>query len=448
MRNRLLISFYGDDFTGSTDVMETLTMGGIPCALFMDTPTLDAVERFRLKGNHDADARLRAYGVAGIARSLSPQTMSEHLPPIFEAMARVPADYFLYKICSTLDSSPSIGNIGMATDLAARYFPSSIIPLVVGAPFLNRFVVFGQLFARLDGITYRLDRHPVMSRHPVTPMDESDIRLHLEKQTDRHVHPIDLFAIDAAEDPWLKAAVPPDFAPYWLFDTLTQAHLERIGGWLYHHWPGYTQLLVGASGVTAGLAAHLGKQNGTAQPPCVGTDWVSGVVVSGSCSSVTARQIAHMQGLGAVGVRVDAKAMHEDSDAEITRAQEVSSRVLADKRIPVLYTALGPDDPSINLARGRSGGRDDAMLSRALARLTQTIVRSHPRLRVVIAGGDTSGYVMQCLGIYALEMLRSVAPGAPLCIAHSDQTLYDGMEIALKGGQNGKDDYFEAVFRK
>jgi 3-oxoisoapionate kinase len=64
-----------------------------------------------------------------------------------------------------------------------------VTPLVVGAPQLKRYTAFGHLFAGYQGQTYRIDRHPVMSRHPVTPMDEADLRIHLARQTDL---PVDL----------------------------------------------------------------------------------------------------------------------------------------------------------------------------------------------------------------------------------------------------------------
>ena len=140
-----------------------------------------------------------AFGVAGIARSLSPLEMEAELIPIFKQMSRIPSDFFHYKVCSTLDSSPEIGNIGRAVELAERFFPSTNIPFIAGAPFLNRFVVFGNLFARIEDATYRLDRHPVMAHHPVTPMSESDIGRHLAQQSKRTFRNFDLACFESGE---------------------------------------------------------------------------------------------------------------------------------------------------------------------------------------------------------------------------------------------------------
>ena len=60
--------------------------------------------------------------------------------------------------------------------------PGRWSPMIVGAPRLARYQVFGNLFAAVDGVGYRLDRHPTMSRHPVTPMDEADLRVHLRRR--------------------------------------------------------------------------------------------------------------------------------------------------------------------------------------------------------------------------------------------------------------------------
>ena len=147
----------------------------------------------------------------------------------YDQLKRIKTDFFHYKICSTYDSSPEIGSIGFATDLAYQYFPSQYIPLIVGAPFLNRFTVFGNLFARINGITFRLDRHPTMSRHPVTPMDESDLRIHLAKQTDRKIKLFDLFALEESQVNRQKHFInlALENGEIFLFDTLVNGSFSK-----------------------------------------------------------------------------------------------------------------------------------------------------------------------------------------------------------------------------
>jgi uncharacterized protein YgbK (DUF1537 family) len=169
-----LVSYYGDDFTGSTDVMEALASNGVSTVLFLDIPTPELLARFR---------DCRAIGIAGTSRSETPAWMQEHLTRAFEWLNSLGADICHYKVCSTFDSSPEIGNIGKAIEIGRSVFGQSVVPVIVGAPQLKRYTAFGNLFAAYQGRIFRIDRHPVMSRHPVTPMDEADLAVHLSKQT-------------------------------------------------------------------------------------------------------------------------------------------------------------------------------------------------------------------------------------------------------------------------
>ena len=134
----LLLAFYGDDFTGSTDAMEVMAFAGLPTVLFVKPPTAAALERFV---NH------RGIGIAGTARSRSPEWMDEHLPPVFRTLFSLNAPLTQYKVCSTFDSSATIGSIGRAIDLALPLAREAWSPLVVGAPQLRRWQSFGNLFA-------------------------------------------------------------------------------------------------------------------------------------------------------------------------------------------------------------------------------------------------------------------------------------------------------------
>ena len=114
----------------------------------------------------------------------------------------------------------------------------------------------------------------------------------------------------------------------------------------------------------------------------------------------------------------------------------------------LLYSAAGPDDPSIEATRealGKNTSGSARVLGTAMGRIARELLERTGLRRVVIAGGDTSSYATQELGLYALEMLAELTPGAPLCRAYSDDPQFDGLEIALKGGQMGKADYFGMV---
>jgi uncharacterized protein YgbK (DUF1537 family) len=113
----ILLSYFGDDFTGSTDVLEALTASGVETVLFTEPPSEEDLARF---------PRVRAFGVAGNSRTMSPEQMDAVLPGVFESLhARGPAIVH-YKVCSTFDSSPAIGNIGRAIKTASCHWSSAL----------------------------------------------------------------------------------------------------------------------------------------------------------------------------------------------------------------------------------------------------------------------------------------------------------------------------------
>jgi 3-oxoisoapionate kinase len=457
--NGVFLSFYGDDFTGSSDVMEALTLNGIPCALFLQPPTVEEVAAFRLKNQHyGAAGRLAAFGVAGVSRSMNPEEMTRELPGIFTKISQVPSRFFHYKICSTFDSSPSIGNIGHAVELALACFPSRYIPLVVAAPVLNRFSVFGNLFARAEGITYRLDRHPTMARHPVTPMTESDLRVHLGRQTSRSVYLRDVLDLEEPEE--LTAGVirqlqeQPE-AAYLLFDVLDDRQLLKAGRAVCEAASRQGQLLVGSSGIEYALTTYLQEQGTVTKSPACPSPGQAGqvVVMAGSCAPGTRKQIEWAQQNGFTGFQIDSfrLASQVTWEQEAERVVGLACRALEEGQHPILYTALGPDDPSIPQTQRlleeqrQSGEEGSGSLGRRQGLILKRILEAAPGARVAVAGGDTSGQVARALGIYALEILVPIAPGSPLCLAHSHDPRFDGMEIALKGGQNGNEKYFGSI---
>ena len=111
--SRLLLTFYGDDFTGSTDALEQLALAGLRAALFVEPPTPAQLKNY---------PGLQAVGVAGMTRSLAPAAMERELRPALKKLKALGAPHVHYKVCSTFDSSPTIGSIGRVIDVAARIF--------------------------------------------------------------------------------------------------------------------------------------------------------------------------------------------------------------------------------------------------------------------------------------------------------------------------------------
>ncbi|UUZ87329.1 hypothetical protein LJK88_17365 [Paenibacillus sp. P26] len=136
----LRICYYGDDFTGSTDVLEALTGRGLRIILFMNVP--DPAEWNEKYAGYDG------FGVAGVGRTMSPAEMERMLRPVVSALREFGAPVTHYKICSTFDSSPETGSIGKVADIGREAFPEQrCIPVVAGCPVLGRYTVFGNHFA-------------------------------------------------------------------------------------------------------------------------------------------------------------------------------------------------------------------------------------------------------------------------------------------------------------
>ena len=152
MSNDLLLAFYADDFTGATAVLEGLARNGVTAVLFVDSPTEADIGRF---------VDIDVIGVAGRSRSMAPEQMASELPGIFRDLDALSAPLVHYKVCSTFDSAPEIGSIGLAIDLARDVFEPSYVPLSqMSMVPSNRYVAFGNLFAETEEGVYRIDRHP------------------------------------------------------------------------------------------------------------------------------------------------------------------------------------------------------------------------------------------------------------------------------------------------
>lgn len=443
--SQLLLAFYGDDFTGSTDAMEALAVSGLRTVLFLAPPTPEFLrEKF---------ADLRCIGVAGTSRAMSPAEMDEQLQPVLRELWALHAPLSHYKVCSTFDSAPEVGSIGHVADLArTRLTSGETISVVAGAPPLRRYTVFGNHFAAAGEEVYRLDRHPTMSRHPVTPMHEADLRVHLSYQTKAGVGLMslpelagDAASVDARHTQ--KLATKPDLL---LYDVADEQSMRTVGRLLWEQAQRGQHFAIGSSGVEYALAAHW-RSSGVIPPARATFPAVSPVkqllVVSGSASPMTATQIQWASEHGFDCLRAPTEALcqpHSAGNAARSLFERALASLAAGKSV-VVYSASGPDDPSIQSTRATlsaASGNTAKVLGTALGRLARELLERTGLRRVVVAGGDTSSYATQELGLYGLEMLAELTPGAPLCRGYAEDPRFDGLQIALKGGQMGKADYF------
>ncbi len=418
------LGWYGDDFTGATDTLATVAQAGLRALLFMGVPTAAQLQRA---------GALDAIGIAGAARAMAPDAMRAELEPVgrFFAQMRVPVLH--YKVCSTFDSAPEVGSIGVAVHALRQHVENRFVPIVGGQPSLGRYCVFGHLFARAgsDPVVHRIDRHPTMSRHPVTPMQESDLRLHLAQQGLQPVQAIDyrVYAQPLASQEMALDAALADSPAAVLMDASRPEDLQAVGQLVWRRAQQARLLAVGPSSVVQALATQWPHATAATAAPLAAAQGPV-FVLAGSLSPVTAQQVR--AAVSYEQVPVDVAAL----------VQGGAAQALAD-RLGALLRA-GRSVLAVT-AGSASGGATAHAVAQAGGRLLARVLAQVPLRRIGIAGGDTSSLAVQSLAAWGLSYRASLSPGVALCQLHSEQPALDGLEIMLKGGQMGPDDLFERL---
>ena len=431
------VVYYGDDFTGATDTLGTAARAGLRALLFLETPDAARIERA---------GPLDVLGIAGAARAMTPEAMRVELAPVAALFRSLGARVLHYKTCSTFDSAPHIGSIGAAVRALRGAVDQPWTAIVGGQPNLGRHCLFGHLFAAagVGGEVFRIDRHPTMSRHPVTPMHESDLRLHLAGQGLADVRSIPFTAASNGGSNALGKALqrtlhppspakPPETV---LFDVADAAQLAAIGEVLWAHARCDTLLAVGPSSVVDALAAALGTRTEAQPPSAVAPAGGPVLVLAGSLSPVTARQVAAAQSFDIVWLDAPRLAQRDGSMLE-RHARDIAQALARGRH--VLACTRPPEQAS------PSPDVDAQALARAGGDLLVQVLAHVPLRRVGVAGGDTSSHGVQALDAWGLSYVADMGAGASLCRVHSDDVRLDGMEIMLKGGQMGTDDVFERL---
>lgn len=439
--NQLLLAYYGDDFTGSTDALEFMSRAGAKTALFIEPPTPEQLASYE---------GLNAIGIAGMTRSMPPDVMEKTLHLAFTELRKLGVRHVHYKVCSTFDSSPHIGSIGKAIDVGQAVFQNTFVPLLVAAPSLGRYCLFGNLFARLgigsDGQIFRLDRHPSMRKHPVTPADESDLRVHLSKQTTKKIGLLDILQITKPQSAIRTTieSLVQNQSEVILIDALYEDQLLAIGKTIDEYVPTQQPLFsVGSSGIEMAL----GKYWVNTQVLHPQTNWPTLgkatplLVLSGSCSPVTTGQITWAKNNGFNEIMIDAHAIHAASEISSTLSEYIQQSVAFIREGASLIVHTNGSEASAKQLLSSE------KLGTALGIIAKGIVQQTAIKRVVVAGGDTSSYAARAMGIEAVEMIAPLVAGAPVCRVIAPYSPLNGIEINFKGGQVGSENYFGMLLK-
>lgn len=419
--------FCADDFTGASDTLATLARSGLSARLYLSAAAPSNTDNDPGHGSK----RLDAFGVATSLRAVGVEDGVATITPIAKQLASPACNLYHFKVCSTFDSAPDTGNIAAVADRYADAVGAKWKAIIGGQPSLKRFCLLGNLFAGAsDGRIHRIDRHPVMAQHPVTPMDEADLRCHLSKQGWAHVGSIDFTMIRKGRSA-LSAEIKQRIAAgetETLFDVTEETDLLTIGEAIHDIARDMPVLCVGASSVAQALFPSYAHST----PPAPEAHRRPGPVFAfaGSRSPLTAEQVAQAKSY----------VKHRIRPSDLLNT--ATSQHLMDDCVAALKSGK-------NLLVSLSDDRDHDIASHDLARASATFISTISNAValgfLLIAGGDTSSMAVQELGIDSLSFAADFDAGAPIICAHSANRKLDQLPMLLKGGQMGKPTLFDNI---
>jgi 3-dehydrotetronate 4-kinase len=405
----VLIGVIADDFTGASDVANTLAKGGLTTSQYMGVP------------EGSAAAEIEA-GVVSLKSRTIPA--KDAVAASLDALRWLEAQgcrQFVFKYCSTFDSTPD-GNIGPVAEALADALGVKGVVACPAFPAMGRTVYQGHLF-----VGDRLLSESGMQGHPLTPMTDADIRRWLRLQTSSDVGHVPA-AVVAEGAEAIRAALSRCGETLAIVDAVADEDLVSIGRACAD-----APLVTGGSGIALGLPANFiaeGSANGGGKR----FQGVAGpeAILAGSCSGMTRSQVgAHMRRHPAMAVAV------EDVMDGRTSAGDLVAFVEANHgEAPLVYSSAAPEDVAAAQARhGRETVSDrlEGLFAETAKRLVDGGVS-----RVVVAGGETSGAVAQALDLGGLMIGPEISPGVPVLV--SDKR---GVALALKSGNFGGEDFFE-----
>ena len=416
---KLALGCIADDYTGASDLANTLTRAGLRTVQTIGVPSDDLTLP-------DVDAVV----VSLKSRSIEAGLAVARSRAADKWLRGRGADHVLFKICSTFDSTDA-GNIGPVMDALRTDSGDGIVLVTPAFPETGRTVYQGNLFVG----TVPLNESPLKD-HPLNPMHDSNLVRVLARQSKTEIGLVDLATV--VRGPEAVRARLDDLSGKHvgaaIIDAVFDRDLETIGDVALHH-----RLSVGASGMGLGLARALvaagrgGKDAAgkTVEAPIGGP----AACLAGSCSQATLQQIANAEPEMAV--------LHLDPDQIVMGKDEVRRALgWAAQRItegPILIASSSTPDQVAALQSRHGRDAVGHAIEQAMADIAEGLVKSGVQ-RLVVAGGETSGAVVDRLGIPGFIVGAEIAPGVPVLRAVGGKE--GDMILALKSGNFGGPRFF------
>lgn len=407
-----------DDFTGATDLANNLVRAGMRTVQTIGVPG----EPLRA----DADAVV----VALKTRTLPVDDAVAQSLAALEWLQQQGAEQIYFKYCSTFDSTPA-GNIGPVTDALMTRLGTSFTIATPAFPDNKRTVFKGYLFAG-DVLL----NESGMQHHPLTPMTDPNLVRVLQAQTARKVGLIDYSVVALGADAILARmqALQDEGVEIAIVDAVSNDDLLRLGPALRG-----MPLVTAGSGVAIGLPGNWGLTPASAasQARAPGLQ----AVVAGSCSSATNAQVAAFIDSGRPALALDPMRLATDEDV-VAQVLDWAEPRMQDGPV-LVYSTAEPD--AVKAAQGALGvARAGTLIEAAIARIAVGLVERGVR-QLIVAGGETSGAVVQALGLQQMAIGEQIDPGVPWCAGYTPVARGD-VSIALKSGNFGTRDFFTKAF--
>jgi len=419
----MLLGCIADDLTGATDLALMLTRAGMKTVQVMEVP--------------DKSADLTGYDAVVVALKTRTCPVSDAVSlslAAADALLAGGAKQLFFKYCSTFDSTDE-GNIGpVAEALLARLDARQAI-VCPAFPTNKRTVYQGNLFVG----DVPLAESP-MKDHPLTPMRDSNLVRVLQRQTKLKVGLIPFAVVDAGPDAIKAAIAAADQRDerFVVLDAITDRHLVDMGT-----AAAGMKLITGGSGVALGLPANFvraGLMRAAEAPATIRAPKGRALILAGSCSVATRGQVKAAIDAGLPALRLDPLTL---ATGEMTTARIVAwVKDQPADRTPLVYSSA---DPEAVAAAQAKLGRDKAgtIVEEALAAAAVGLADAG-FTRLIVAGGETSGAVVNGLGVTALEIGPEIDPGVPWTRAIGGRD----MVLALKSGNFGAPDFFLKAWEK
>jgi len=415
---RLRLGCIADDFTGATDLANNLVRAGMRVVQSIGVPEAPLA------------AEVDALVVALKSRTIAPAEAITQSLAALRWLQAAGAEQIYFKICSTFDSTPQ-GNIGPVTESLMDALGCDFSIATPAFPDNGRTVFKGYLFVG-DGLLHESG----MRDHPLTPMTDSNLVRVLQAQCRRRVGLIDHRAVAAG-----AAAVRARIAELRaqgvgiaIVDAVSNDDLLRLAPALQG-----MALVTAGSGLAIGLPANWGFQPSAlaaALPPASGLR----AIVSGSCSQATHAQVTHFIAGGGTALALDPLRLARDRAGTVADILAQAETHLPTQPVLVYSTA---EPAAVAAAQAQLGALDaGALVERALAEVARGLVERGVR-QLVVAGGETSGAVVQALGIRQMQIGAQIDPGVPWTYAES---ALGPLHLALKSGNFGGVDFFHQAF--